>query len=920
MKKVLFILSILVMGLVLVSCDGDEPEVVDGAIAKLQTAYDGLNGVISDPNNITGNINLPTALANSVVATWESDEPGVVSIGEAVSGIAIATVNRPEMGAGDATVVLTATLSLQSELTTDVLTQTWTVTLTVKENTVATITIDTVADILAITDSSYDGTYQVTIENLSVFAKGDDAAFAYDGTGTIEVYGGASADMEVGKVYTVSGTIDWYYGLWEITGSTATEQTGATYQEPTQAAITDVEAYLAALTTAGENANATVADGSLEPIYATVTGKVYVIPGDTSNYNTYIIGSTASTLTLGASGVPATGFMVYYHTYNLDDLRLYDGIEVTIDVVIYTYRSNNNAYAIYYVGGADGITANLTDAEKQAIDGGALSVPASTTEAITLDLPTAGNNGSTIVWSYTDANATAANAYVDLTTGAVTVPTGEQVTVGLTATVSFTGLDDLVLTFTIKVGEYPLSTVAEAILAGDAAIVRVVGIVTDTTDAAGYGAFWLQDATAGIDLFNKNAVFTTDDIGKTFEIIAEVDLYNGLWELVVASRDNITELTGDAALSMPTATDISALTLDSATLLPLQGQLVDFTGFVLSAAVADTPTASFNMYFVNDAGQSITVRLDKDVPGFADFVTTVSAAAAGTAFDFTDLIVGWYNGAQLLVGSSSTIVAGTAYTNQELLDAAAALLAAPEANAEVTANLTLPTTGLFGSTVAWTSSNTDVIATDGTVTRPANGAGNATVTLSFVVTLADLSTTAVEIQFTVLEETGIPFVAPNVFISEYIEGSSNNKAIEIYNGTGAEIDLSKYTVEVYTNGSATVVYTLTLSGTLAAGDVYVIYNSSANDAIKAVGDISSNVTYYNGDDAVALLFETTIIDLIGVIGVDPGSSWTVGTGATGEYTLVRDASVTGPNATFTETEWVVYAQDTTDYLGSHTVS
>src|SRR5690554_6602433 len=46
--------------------------------------------------------------------------------------------------------------------------------------------------------------------------------------------------------------------------------------------------------------------------------------------------------------------------------------------------------------------------------------------------------------------------------------------------------------------------------------------------------------------------------------------------------------------------------------------------------------------------------------------------------------------------------------------------------------------------------------------------------------------------------------APDLFFSEYIEGSSNNKALEVYNGTGAPVDLTGYTIEQYSNGSTTV--------------------------------------------------------------------------------------------------------------------
>jgi predicted extracellular nuclease len=77
--------------------------------------------------------------------------------------------------------------------------------------------------------------------------------------------------------------------------------------------------------------------------------------------------------------------------------------------------------------------------------------------------------------------------------------------------------------------------------------------------------------------------------------------------------------------------------------------------------------------------------------------------------------------------------------------------------------------------------------------------------------------------------------ASDLFFSEYIEGSSNNKALEIFNGTGSTVDLSAYSVELYTNGSTTVGNKVTLSGSLANNAVYIIANSSAVAAIKEGG-------------------------------------------------------------------------------------
>ncbi len=192
-----------------------------------------------------------------------------------------------------------------------------------------------------------------------------------------------------------------------------------------------------------------------------------------------------------------------------------------------------------------------------------------------------------------------------------------------------------------------------------------------------------------------------------------------------------------------------------------------------------------------------------------------------------------------------------------------------------------------------------------------------------------------------------PIVIPDVFFSEYIEGSSNNKAIEIYNGTNAPVDLSQFTVKQANNGfgwgstsaGADTRYALPLTGTLAAGDVYVITNDQANAAIKAVADlvltynntangaVGSNVASFNGDDAMGLFFNDVLIDVIGVPTVDPGTNWPVagGVGATSEFTLVRKTAVKTGNIDWglssgtntTDSEWEVYPQNTFNYLGEH---
>src|ERR671916_415889 len=68
----------------------------------------------------------------------------------------------------------------------------------------------------------------------------------------------------------------------------------------------------------------------------------------------------------------------------------------------------------------------------------------------------------------------------------------------------------------------------------------------------------------------------------------------------------------------------------------------------------------------------------------------------------------------------------------------------------------------------------------------------------------------------------------DLFISEYVEGSSNNKAIELFNGTGSPVDLTAggYQLQLYFNGSTTPT-NVALSGTVAAGDAFVFAAASA---------------------------------------------------------------------------------------------
>ncbi len=166
-----------------------------------------------------------------------------------------------------------------------------------------------------------------------------------------------------------------------------------------------------------------------------------------------------------------------------------------------------------------------------------------------------------------------------------------------------------------------------------------------------------------------------------------------------------------------------------------------------------------------------------------------------------------------------------------------------------------------------------------------------------------------------------------LFLSEYIEGSSNNKALEIYNGTGSTVNLATagYNVQMFFNGSGAAALTINLTGTVAHGDVYVVAQSAANAAILAQADQTNGSGWFNGDDAVVLRKGTTVVDVIGQIGFDPGAEWGTGLASTMDNTLRRKPTVTsgdpnGADAFSPAAEWDGFANDDSSGLGSHAIN
>ena len=165
----------------------------------------------------------------------------------------------------------------------------------------------------------------------------------------------------------------------------------------------------------------------------------------------------------------------------------------------------------------------------------------------------------------------------------------------------------------------------------------------------------------------------------------------------------------------------------------------------------------------------------------------------------------------------------------------------------------------------------------------------------------------------------------DLIISEYVEGSSNNKAIEIYNGTSAAVDLAagSYNLKYYFNGSSTPLTTINLTGSILAGNVFVIADASTvSTTILSIANQTNSASWFNGNDAIVLSKGTTILDIIGQVGFDPGTQWGSGNITTLNHTLRRMVSIiqgdTNPSDAFDPAiEWNGFAVDTFDDLGQY---
>lgn len=157
----------------------------------------------------------------------------------------------------------------------------------------------------------------------------------------------------------------------------------------------------------------------------------------------------------------------------------------------------------------------------------------------------------------------------------------------------------------------------------------------------------------------------------------------------------------------------------------------------------------------------------------------------------------------------------------------------------------------------------------------------------------------------------------DLIISEYVEGSGFSKAIELYNGTGRDIDLSTYSLYTDTDGLNVKRPAVSLKGILSNDSVYVVVYDDNRSELLGKADLLSKDLSFNGNDQIYLFNGSDEIDHVGILSTEDG----FGSSYLKDKTFIRNSNITtgaiGSQNINTNGEWTKYAKNHFSDLGQH---
>ncbi|UOE42092.1 endonuclease [Chryseobacterium suipulveris] len=156
--------------------------------------------------------------------------------------------------------------------------------------------------------------------------------------------------------------------------------------------------------------------------------------------------------------------------------------------------------------------------------------------------------------------------------------------------------------------------------------------------------------------------------------------------------------------------------------------------------------------------------------------------------------------------------------------------------------------------------------------------------------------------------------AKDLMITKYIEGTANNKALEITNKTGHAVDLTKYrlSIQYYSGTNYYFPAPYELEGVVENNSTFVVLNPKANLSC-ITNDQARFVTAapqltFDGSNYIELRNSSTTVDAVGTLAVNNFATL-------GNTSLYRNATVTQPSSTFVFEEWTKYPNDYCTGLG-----
>lgn len=747
-------------------------------------------------DGITANYKLPSVVKfreQDLVVTWASNNTTAMEIKVNDKGEATANV-YPKKGE-EQFADLTATITFEGV----------TITKVVKFKVNEIEPSQLVESIEKLYETAKKGEY-VKLTGVTVLGKVRDGIFVNDATGILYLYDNGKviySDLEIGKVYDIEGEFDIYYSAPQLKNAptrpfTATLSTAAATDAPV------VESTLEGLI---DELKVPVNASQIEIFYTTYrfTAKVIIDKkeGATSDYDTWLVPTSfeGDAVIDQLDGGKAVSYLtedvlnVYYQSNKALFAELH-GKEVTIDFLIYGFRTDRKVWYGNFLGTAADIEVTMTDSEALAAAEKAITVPTTITQNTTLSLPTT-MFGVEIAWLSSN------DKIINPTTGVVVAPTTGAEEVTLTATLNVGELTKE-LEFVVSVGELSVRDIKDIYGSEKGAEILVEGVITG---ASGNGQVTIQDATAAFAVYNFDLFEDlTNMLGKKVRVSGVVDIFNGLYQL----KDIEYEVIGDGTL--PAVVDIQTFESWGNDLIAVQSQLV--TADHLRIKSISNPLApgdnQVEFVFVDDVtGFEIKAFIHKNqAPLFAN--DPLAQAKVGD-YVKVEAHLGWRNGPQLGIVKPGQITMSTApeLSDEQKANNALAALNLPKAG-DVTADITLPLTGNHGAVITWKASeNQTAIVIENGVAKVTRGTEDVAVTLTYVLVVGEFELTD-DIVVLVKKEADVPVDATEQLLVTYdFAGVEKGNELD---------DASLLATLLASDGNATVTPTVTGTTKTYAGN------------------------------------------------------------------------------------------------------